>query len=319
MSLLDWVRRPAATGAVVEVDQDMLQIPSLGFYGPYSRSPDGKYLVAWSDYDSARGIGGHRNSGAGHHALVSDGRVLSHGVLERPNEGKVANDGSFVIADWLWGDGLKGVLYAFLKTGQRFFEARFNANIFNIGLSPNGRWAVAQLCNAPSPEGGCLCLFELPAGRLAWRLTPPSGWAEAYDFQEDRCLLGLSYRDRGTYYYSIEGKFLDEVRWQQDRITHASPVELVWIVDERLRGSEPLSLERDEAERLLLLLQNAVTKGLTEFPRESGRAHRLMGQIYESIGDTVSAVREYETALSVDSKVGIRRRLEKLKRARAAP
>lgn len=61
-----------------------LAIRDLGFFGQLSRSPNGRYVVGWSDR-SPHGIrGGHRYDGPGRWFLLEDDRVIAQGNLQRP-------------------------------------------------------------------------------------------------------------------------------------------------------------------------------------------------------------------------------------------
>jgi len=62
--------------------------------------------------------------------------------MARPNDGKVADNGTFIFNDWGFGDGLKGTFRAFDSLGQNLIVRRFRANLLNNGISFDGRFAV---------------------------------------------------------------------------------------------------------------------------------------------------------------------------------
>src|ERR1700751_4224721 len=87
-------RRGAAMG-IRDLGSKMLTIPALDFFGLYERSPNGRFRVAWRDGDGNRG--GARQDGLGHYVLIDQDRVVARGRMERPNDGKVADNGNFIL------------------------------------------------------------------------------------------------------------------------------------------------------------------------------------------------------------------------------
>src|SRR2546423_1242340 len=97
---------------------DFISIDSRRFYGLCSRSPTGRYTIAWSDADHSRGIAGSREAGSGRYILLDDQTVVVEDTMQRPNDGKVADSGVFILDDWGFGEGLKGTLRAFDREGR---------------------------------------------------------------------------------------------------------------------------------------------------------------------------------------------------------
>ncbi len=298
----------------INIDDYTVEIPSMGFIGTYEKSSDGSFLVAWSDFDTSHGVGGYRKAGKGPFVLVKNGKVVYKGKLERPNDGKAANTGTFVLADWLFGDDLKSIFYAFASDGSELIRQTFSANMLNTGLSESGQFAVAQLANSNSEDSGCLAFFDLLHKKLLWKQVPIPGWAETYMFNDQEKRLGLVYQDKGIYEYTYTGDFVDFNRWEKDRIKFASGFEIVSIVQEKLEKSSIGGLKQEDAEDLINMLTNALKNSLNDYPNEQAKAHRIIGEIYEKLGDLRLAIQEYELAIKLNPKVGLKRQLEKLKK-----
>ncbi len=84
----------------------MLAIPALDFFGVYRRSPNGRFNVAWRDGHGERG--GARDAVEGHYVLIDGDQIAAQGRIQRPNDGKIADNGNFILNDWrftaeLWG------------------------------------------------------------------------------------------------------------------------------------------------------------------------------------------------------------------------
>lgn len=303
-------------GIVSKTGTNFVSVYSIDFFGPYSESENRKFLVAWSDADRKKGIGGFRESGEGSYILAEDTVVLISGRLQRPNDGKVANNGTFIINDWMFGEGLKGTFYAFNKLGNQLVQHRFTANLLNNGIAEDGRFAVCQCANSDTEDSGVLALFDLNKGMLLWKIQPESGWADSYHFDCEGKKILLCYREKGEYRYSFGGDFIEKDKWQIERINYVSAFELSLIAKERFKEKYN-SLSEADAQEILLLLDRALNKGLDGYPNEKAAVYRTMGEVKESLGKITEAIYNYELALEVNPKVGIKRRLDTLKKQQA--
>jgi hypothetical protein len=97
---------------IVKISDTFVTVEDIGFFGPYSQSNNGRFLVAWSDSDPSSGSGGFREGGLGTYVLAEYGSVILDGKAERPNDGRVADNGTFIFNDWMFGSGLKSTFFA---------------------------------------------------------------------------------------------------------------------------------------------------------------------------------------------------------------
>jgi hypothetical protein len=150
---------------------EFIRISSRDFFGSFCRSPNGRYILAWAD-------GGPDQSRRGRWLLLDAGKVVAEGRMPRPNDGKVANNGIFIFNDWGAVETLNGTLAAFAPDGTVVFTRKFKANLFNNGLSEDGRWAACQTANAPHKDGDRLFVLDLDAKQEVGDFQPESGWAK---------------------------------------------------------------------------------------------------------------------------------------------
>ena len=125
--------------------KEYMEIQSLDFYGRLSRSTNGRFLLAWRD----AWVAGRK--GWGQYFLVDADRLVASGKLQRPNDGKVSNNGNFILNDWmlLKPGTLGGTFYAFAPTGEALIRKRFRANLhWSNGISPDGRFAFCSTCTS---------------------------------------------------------------------------------------------------------------------------------------------------------------------------
>ncbi len=308
--------RPASQEGAVQVQFTgrMIRIPSRDFFGAFTKSPSGAYVLAWRDADPDGRRGGHRKSGEGDYVLVHGGRIVADGRMERPNDGKVADNGTFILSDWRFGDQLRSTLYAFDSGGRRLLAHEFGANALKSGLSPDGRFAVYMTAGGDHPDASKMTLFDLTNGELLWSLWPPSGVPTSYAFDTAEALMWLEYDGKGRYAYSMtDGDFLDRERWETERIEWAHPFELARIGSERLKAAgDDLDL-RDGAE-IAFILKKAIGTGIDQSPSEHAKVLKTLGDLWERLGDDREALNCFQQAEAVYPKVGVKRRIQALRK-----
>lgn len=293
-----------------KVGSHMVRIQSLDMFGPYSESEDGQYLLIRQDSDRERGIGGYRDSGNGRFALVKKGQVIYVGECERPTEGEVSNTGTFAITDTLFGDKLGSKLYVYSGDGALCLSHVFTANTLNIGISIEGTHVVVQLCNSDSKDSGKLYLFDVSQSKIISAFVPETGWADKYEFSLPERIVYLCYKNNRRYAYSFDGTFLDNQRYDRERVEDASPTDLVLIVREKLSGAT-----QEQLPSLLSMINKAFEGNLSVCHDYRALAYRLKGEIQESLDNVEQAISAYQEALNIDPKIGVKQRLKKLEKA----
>ena len=319
--MIDFIKRllgspqTAPRRAPIRMDEPMLsfgaagdrfvRIASLDFFGQYRRSPDGRWLLAWRDGNDAGTHGGHRSSGPGRFYLFEGDRLAAQGRAERPNDGQVADNGNFLINDWLFGDGLRGVFRAYRSDGTIIVERFFTANLLNSGIADDGGMAVCQTCNAPGPDGSLLAIFDLASGREIADWLPESGWAESYAFPAAG-RIRLRYHDGQAYDYAIDGQFLDRNRW----IDAQARSDNVHVLHNLLRG---VALPPMMSATIMASVDAILAK--PEFdPTERPVALKVRGLCQEALGNLASALSDYEEAIALDAKIGLKRKAAEVRR-----
>lgn len=286
-----------------------VRIASLDFFGPYRRSPNGAWLIAWRDGNDAGTHGGHRASGPGRFYLYHGEALVAQGRAERPNDGLVANDGSFIINDWGFNSGLSGTFRAYRSDGSLILERAFAANLVNNGLADDGRFAACQAANAPhSTDSSILAVFDLRSGTEIASWVPESGWADSYSFPPGDVAIGLHDRDGVCYNYTLGGEFIDRAKWidQQARSGNA------YALDHILRDMDgPVS--GDVAATMIAGLETALAN--PDFDeRQRALALKVRGRCLEAQGDLAAALASYDDAIALDPKIGLKRRVAQLRR-----
>lgn len=312
MGLIDWLRGKGRSKTSAYVEGDFFHIPARDFFGWFRRSPDGRYVVTWLDANDDATCGGARSSGKGGYYLLDGTEIFGGGHLERPNDGKVADNGSFIFNDWKFSADLSGEFYAFRADGSLILSKSFSANLYNNGLAANGRLAVCQTCNSHTDDGSVLAIFDLEAGLEIARWTPESDWAESYAFPDDGQTIRLCYPGGVSFAYSLQGVFIDRDRWIQWSLAKGD----LAVVNKLLNkaNKEPSA---DLAARLIAGTEVALASRRPGDEHTRAWAYKLRGMCLEAQAKPSEALHDYELALQLDAKIGVKRRADALRKALA--
>jgi hypothetical protein len=314
MGLLSWLTSTRPTEATDEppasskagergdIFSRLINVPSRNFAGISSQSPNKRFTIAWLD-------GGPDQSRTGRYLLLDGRSVVAEGKLPRPNDGLVTDEGIFVLNDWGPVETLNGTFLAFAANGRKLLERKFRANLFNNGLSPDGRYAVCQTANAPGPDGNLLTIFDLAKGTEIGAWQPESGWASYYEFPAGTETIRLGYRERGAFAYTFDGTFLDRMKWLAAGLREGD-----LITVERLLSDCENKPTPELASQLLPAIDLALTRSRADDLKTRARALRSRGICFEAVAEVKQALNCYEEALTLDPKVGVKRKADQLRK-----
>lgn len=292
----------------------MMTVRSVDFFGPYALSPSGRWALGWRDADVDAGRGGHRDKGHGTYLLydIESDRIAVAGKLERPNQGAVANDGTFILQDWHFGDGLQGTFIVFASDGHILHKRRFHANLHNGAVSADGAWAICQTANNPDhDDGNRLTAFDLRQGVELFSIQPYTGWADAYEFSADGSRFTVMHNDLGKFAYDRWGSFLDEEIYENACLA-SKRFSIALFAAEALLKKYPA--DGDHARRALSAILMARQAGADDDPGWKAMALKFQGTALETIGRLAEALTIYDEALSMNPKIGVKRRADSLRK-----
>jgi len=271
----------------------------------HSKSEVGNFILAWKQ--------GAYNE-MGEYLLSHQNTTLCSGTMIRPDHGQVSNNGTFVLMDCT--GGLTSTFHAFNKDRTKIMECGFRALPFSIGISSNGSYAVAQMCNAPSKsDSSVLVFFDLTNRKECWRKSLETGWSDSYRFNDELGELIVLDDKFGAFRYSYEnGIFLDLDKWEHRLITRGDGGDILRVCEERfMRCSDEIS--DVDVQDLQNLVSHAHEKqDIQNDDRAIARMYRLSGEIYEAGGYCKEAISKYKNALSIDEKVGVKMKLKRLQK-----
>jgi len=287
----------------IELGEVFMHIHSIGWYGLYSKSKNSQFILTWKE--------GYQENIKGEYRLIEKGKIIARGEIERPNAGKVANNGTFIFNDWMFGDNLQGTFLAFSKSGQINIYHLFSANFHCNGLSGDGKFAICQLAASDTTDSQTMAFFNLENNIMLWQKKPETGFADSIEIDSENQIIKLILGDNDEFCYSFNGEFLDDFKWYQYRIQNGSGYELLEIVDNKLKAQAGI-LNKGEGQEILDILQIAV-KRFSQQPYYQAIGYRKMGEIYERLGDIEKTILNYEIAIKLNPAVGVKKKLALLK------
>lgn len=280
----------------------LFEIPSRRHFGECTRSKNGGFLLTWAD-----------NGAQGRYFLLSGNRILAEGRMARPNDGKVADNGTFILNQWGSGNSLRGTFRAFNYLGEPIIAKRIAANLFNNGLSLDGRYAAVQACNAPgSADNSILLVYDLIQNAEIGRFVPQSGWADDYRFHDDGT-IELGYAKLGYFRYALTGEFIDHRGWQEAQLTKGD-YSMVLITIEHILKEHEGKPSAELAQKLIRAIDRVIPQVVPEHAKTLAMAKKLRGMCLEACGDGEQALLCFQEALAIDPKAGVKRNIERLTR-----
>lgn len=274
------------------IEDNFLEIPELGFFGQCHVSDNGKFALGWADKVFC----------------IELGVRINYLDIPTAHEGKIANNGNFVIASNMPREGLSCVLNAYTPSCSIIVQKRVLALLFNNGISPSGDYAIWQTCNNPDSDvGNKLFFIDLINKRTAWAIPPEPGRADDYEFDDEKRILRLIYRAGQSYKYNYDGKFLDAEKLETNLLTSDLSYEVLWAVEDKLKSK---SVTASDYPKLIEYLEAALKKRPEALTESS--IYRRLGEMHYELGDFPLGKKEFENALRLNPKVGVKRILAKI-------
>ncbi|KZX17193.1 hypothetical protein [Methanobrevibacter filiformis] len=258
----------------IEIGKEFIKINKLNYFGFYNISENKKYIVSWLDCSEDRHKCGRRNGGKGTYILCEDESVILKGKIERPNEGKVGNNGNFIFEDWLFNkDGINetgSICYGFNKNGRTILKHYLNSNIRESAISDDGNFAIFQTgYNESSLDGNKLYFFDLKENNLLWDISIKNMWPEGYIIKEHERIIYLDHGNGYKYKFDFDGNFLDEKIWDREKLDITTEYKLYILLLEELNKLDKSNASLDHYDDLLpyfnKLLRTNVSNNIKSF------------------------------------------------------
>ncbi|MFU2192201.1 zinc ribbon domain-containing protein [Methanobacterium sp. MZD130B] len=297
----------------VFLDEEYIDIPDINFYSiSVIQSKDNKFILAYNDshYDLRDGT---KKLIKGKTIFINQNKLFLISSLTRPNDGKLAENGNFIINDWIsFEHELSGIFYAFNSQAEVLIEKKFNSNLGGNGISKSGHYGVVETLFSNSDDQNKIFFFDLDNRKLLWERERDAGNIKKFEFDENENSLLISYEKSGKYRYSFKGEFIDKDKFIKERVLYANGYELFDIAKEKMDDLDYQTSHFSDYKEILSILDTASNKDVS--PHTKARIHRMIGEIYYNYNKTDLALFNLEKAISYNPKVGVKRLYDKLKK-----
>lgn len=303
---------PSKPKSDLRISGSFAELNSIGYYGECAVSPSKEWVLIWRDANRDVTHGGHRESGSGSYVLYHclQKKVALKGNIERPNGGHVANNGTFSLEDWHFGNELMGTFYVFSSDGSILIRQTVNANLYNSALSENGLLAVCQTANAPEPDGNRLSAFDIANKARLFSVHPDTQWAKDYAFSEQNRFIAV-IDEIGKFWYDHNGRFLNPDKYQQARMSCDNFVIILHAAEMLIKNPAFTALQANTA---LTGVLRARSIGADADTGWKAKALKLQGLAYEFLNENEKAIAAFEEALSHNPKIGVKNKIAKLRK-----
>lgn len=292
-----------------EIGGSFLTITAIGYHGMVRRTPGKKWLLSWKDSTPDGSRGGSREAGEGRYVLVDveGNTVRVDARMARPNNGAVADNGTFCLEDWHFGSTLSGTFHVFSAQGAPIITKELSANILDSGISQSGRLAFCTTANSPTDDAHKLFLFDIKEGRQLFAVTPARA-CERFEFDEANLQLVAKVAGGGEYRYGADGALVDEGAANVALLGSTNYSDVILTAESMLKEKPVVA----ELESILAALIRARGLGADGNPAWKPTALKVQGLAHEALGQASEAIRYYEEALKLNPKIGVKRKLDSL-------
>ena len=312
--MLVWMLRSANTNSSQKGYRDFTDRSSSITAASFLRSGSSSSLAHSSPDGSLKVCAVEGSVGeSGTVALQRGEQILWEITLPRPNNPSVSNNGTVTVENWGPPDSttLESRFLIFDVEGEPLLDRHFDANAYDSGISPDGTLAWLTTANAGSDDGSRLFVYDIAARKRILKTELLMRGVEHVERSENGLLVKIEglicrYED-GTL---VESDDFDWAREEQ-MFDHArSPNSVADAAKSRLERANELS---DEQLRATIDRVDQFDGQGTD--RAWARLYRRRGELYHYLGEDKNALADYEKALSLNEKVGVKRKTKKLRQS----
>jgi hypothetical protein len=273
-----------------------------GFYGSDEYSYNKVFCVSYCD-----GYYENNKRKLGEIALVKDKTLLFKKKIPRPNDCKVSNEGIVICCDWNSYDGLDGRFLIFDTTGKQLFSKKTNANLGTCAISDDSKIAIFETHNAQNNDGNKVFIVDVELKKLIQTF-------------ERICVIDTTIIDtankiikfidnRGFVFETdFEGKQTNVSEYENQVMTMGSVSDRLWLLE---NNPDEIKFKNDS---YLELLNKALLDKEASYSFGQDKIYRKIGEFYESTGNTIKTIENWDKAIQINPKIGIKRKLDILKR-----
>jgi len=273
-----------------------------GFYGNKQYSTNKTFCVSYAD--------GHYNNDKwkiGNIALIKDNKLLFKKKVQRPNDCFVSNSGIVICCDWLNSESLVGKFLIYDAAGEEIFSKKTTANLGNCAISDNSEIALFETHNSETNDGDKIFIVDIAQKEIIKKFERPVSFNDA---KIDTDCKRIKLKDNKGFVYEIDfdGNQTNESDYENQILTKGSVYDRLCLY-----ADKPKEVKLKES-KYLELLTKALTDEDATYSFGKDKIFRMIGDYHEANGNIDKTIENWEKAFSVNPKVGVKRKLDILKK-----
>ncbi|HHY74082.1 MAG TPA: tetratricopeptide repeat protein [Bacillus bacterium] len=208
------------------------------------------------------------------------------------------------------GDNLTNDFYILNKRSDIVFRSNVNAHIYCMGISSDGKYACIQTCNECE-----IIVYDIELQKIFHKWIPTiNGLTSEINVDPFNMIITLSQYGE-NFDYTFKGDFLDQQKWYEYRKNCSIPtlrLNVAYeIIDALFKTPKNEQLLSDYQEALSII-DSALEIGV--YDKDRAFAYRKIGEVYDKVVDYKNALENYKKAISLNEKVGVKRRINTLEK-----
>lgn len=274
-----------------------------GFYGQVEFSPSREYCVAFAD-----GYFNQNQFQQGNVALLKNDEILFKVRIDRPHDCCVTDHGVLICSDWKNANELTGEFMIFDSNGTKIFSRHTTANLGNSAISEDSKIAIFNTLASDTEDSGKMFIVDVQKREIVESFSNPYTvfFKAKIDTGNQRILI-IDKREFG-YEINYKGEQTNKHEYEEEVMSKGSTYDKLFIYDGR-----PEELNFNDASYVQLLIQ-ALDEKDVQISYGLANINRRIGEYYEANKDLLKAIEYYQKAIEVNPKIGVKKRLEKIKK-----
>lgn len=274
------------------------------FYGSKEQSPNGKYFVTYTD--------GHYYNNRwenGNIALLKNGTILFKKKIQRPNDCHVSDNGIVICCDWQNSNALTGRFLIFDSTGKELFIKKTTANLGACAISSDSKFAIFETFSSETEDSNKFFIIDVKQSRIVSTFLRPHSFKTA-EINTEKGSIKLKDYHGFIFEIDFNGNHINRHNYEMQVMQEGSNYQKLCLY-----GGKPDELKFRDQKYLQLLIEALDDKdSLHGFGED--RLYRRIGEYYDAVGDISKAIENWDKAIQINPKVGIKRKLDALKKSR---
>jgi hypothetical protein len=273
-----------------------------GFYGTDQYSPNKLYCVSYCDghYDNDKWKNGDI-------ALVKGKTLLFKKKIQRPNDCYVSNDGIVICCDWQNSDALTGKFLVFDTTGEQIFSKKTTANLGACAVSDNSKIALFETHHSDTDDANKIFIVDIQQKQIIHKFQRPASFNNAF-IDTDNKRIKLKDHKGFSFEIDFDGNQTNKAEYENQVMTKGSVYDRLWLYSDKadeVKLKDPSYLD---------LLDKALTDKDASYSFGKDKIYRMIGEYYEANGDIPKTIENWEKAMQINPKIGVKRKLDAWKK-----